>query len=359
MKAKMNHVILLVVVLAFGSGAAWRFNNAKLPSDTVHWEMVTPGIFQKDTCVDGKPDARIDDRHDFFAVQEHLHETPTKDRQAVIRNGEAVGMLFPCKAAYEAYLTNKLTHGEKETLDPKNPFAKQVVPPGESQTAFLIREDLIATAAHWPLGEQKKPCREGDPLIVAFGLAITDPEQIADNSWLESPAIKVFEITERVLWDFTLNKNDYAVYRLACSATGLAPLELDLETSAQHGDPIYSWGHPKGLPLKFVDDAQVVDRLGMARRFTCPLDAMPGSSGSPVFNARSHKVIGILSGGNTSDYTTTIPKQVVHNKYHRHGCKCPREQKYGTKLTRVFRLKAIAPQLNQVFQQAPNSPDCQ
>ncbi len=59
-------------------------------------------------------------------------------------------------------------------------------------------------------------------------------------------------------------------------------------------------GHPNGLPLKVADSASVL-RNDEPRSFDTDLDAFQGNSGSPVFDAASRKVIGIVSHGHADN----------------------------------------------------------
>lgn len=321
--------------------------------------MHVPGIFQKDTCVDGSPDARIDDRHDYYGVTEHLWLESEAYRSHVLSNGEAVGMLFPCMQAFEQYKQELVLHGEKESLSGQSLFAQQIVPSCETQTAFLIRGDMIATAGHWPKGPAKAPCGKSDGLVVVFGLRIDDPQDRTSGAYVSGDQVKAYRIKDCLSWNHALNTSDYAVYRLECAVPDIVPVKLDLQHKAQIGDEIYSWGHPKGLPLKFVDDAQVFNRLGSKKTFRSPLDAMPGSSGSPVFNARSHKVVGILSGGVTTNYNNQVPRKVVAHVYHKPGCTCPQNGSTGVHFTRIWRVMAAGQTFDSLIYKTRFIPPCQ
>ena len=58
-------------------------------------------------------------------------------------------------------------------------------------------------------------------------------------------------------------------------------------------------GHPSGLPLKYADGARVFETEN--DYFSTNLDTFGGNSGSPVFNADTLEVEGILVRGDT-DY---------------------------------------------------------
>jgi len=62
--------------------------------------------------------------------------------------------------------------------------------------------------------------------------------------------------------------------------------------------PVHIIGHPVGLPAKYAAGAQVRDNSSAAY-FVANLDSFGGNSGSPVFNAETHFVEGVLVRGDT------------------------------------------------------------
>lgn len=61
-------------------------------------------------------------------------------------------------------------------------------------------------------------------------------------------------------------------------------------------DRFYAFGHPFGLPLKFIPDGEILDYRGYNT-----LDLFQGNSGSPIFDGQSLEIIGIHSAGMNSD----------------------------------------------------------
>ncbi|MBL7797340.1 MAG: trypsin-like peptidase domain-containing protein [Saprospiraceae bacterium] len=100
-----------------------------------------------------------------------------------------------------------------------------------------------------------------------------DGKQRGDMAWVR--AIPYFEgITYPFLWN------------------GLAPM---LENTCPH---IYGLGHGLGLPMKLSFGGRVQDMTynGTSAMFTCDMNILPGSSGSPIFDANTHRLLGIVSG---------------------------------------------------------------
>lgn len=82
---------------------------------------------------------------------------------------------------------------------------------------------------------------------------------------------------------------------------GLAPKLENPETA------IYALGHGLGLPMKLSFGGWVQDLMykGTSAMFTCDMNILPGSSGSPVFDANTHRLLGIVSGLHKI-YTDTV-----------------------------------------------------
>ncbi|MDB6137609.1 MAG: hypothetical protein JWO94_681 [Verrucomicrobiaceae bacterium] len=88
------------------------------------------------------------------------------------------------------------------------------------------------------------------------------------------------------------------------------------------GTAVYALGYPCALPLKLSPGAEVKllddpERQKEMRRFhwfIANVDAYGGSSGSPVFNTKTHKVEGLLTGGFTTSDFAIIPFGANCNK---------------------------------------------
>ena len=78
----------------------------------------------------------------------------------------------------------------------------------------------------------------------------------------------------------------------------LLPLDQAIPTIPKYPEeknpPIYSCGHGLGLPLLLHFDSHVIYRGDFF--FNVCLDFFGGNSGSPIFDARTHRLIGILAG---------------------------------------------------------------
>lgn len=89
---------------------------------------------------------------------------------------------------------------------------------------------------------------------------------------------------------------DFAVVRLDRNVTGRVPAPVQAASGIPLNTPLYVLGHPSGLPTKVAGNARVLGN-GSPFYFSANLDTFGGNSGSPVFNASTNRVVGILVRG--------------------------------------------------------------
>ncbi|MBI3117089.1 MAG: trypsin-like peptidase domain-containing protein, partial [Candidatus Hydrogenedentes bacterium] len=171
---------------------------------------------------------------------------------------------------------------------PGEPFTDQ--PTAAFCTAFQVGHDLIATAGHCVSYDV------GDPSALAFvfGFIMTDA----------ATAVVTFDASQ-VYWgneviDYQVSDADYAIVRVdrPITAPGAAPLPIRRMGTVPEGTQIGVIGHPWGLPLKLAfGETTTVQDSSPDEFFIANLDTYGGNSGSPVFNAESGLVEGILVRG--------------------------------------------------------------
>ena len=156
--------------------------------------------------------------------------------------------------------------------------------------------------------------------------------------------------------------DDWAVVRLDRAVTGRAPLAIRRSGSVALNDSLYVVGHPSGLPVKLAGGASVRNN-SPATYFEANLDTYGGNSGSPVFNAVTGEVEGILVRGNTDYVLNSSLGCYTSNVCPDTGC--PGGLGWED-VTRTSRFSSLVPALvdcsaNGVCQSAcaPNTdPDC-
>lgn len=177
------------------------------------------------------------------------------------------------------------------------PFRDQ--PTSAFCTAFLVGEDLVVSAGH---------CDDALSMVgtrFVFGFDMTD----AETAVTSFTADQVYQGVEIVAQSFsqqsidlqTFDVPDYVVVRLdrPVTAPGAVPLEVRRSGSVAVGTQIGVIGHPFGLPKKiaFGNATTVRESVDTEVMFITNLDTYAGNSGSPVFNAATGVVEGVLSLG--------------------------------------------------------------
>ncbi len=153
-------------------------------------------------------------------------------------------------------------------------------------SGFLISDDVLVTAGHC-ITEQK----DCDDHLWVFDYDLkTSKRQTLKKS--NTAACK--EILETKFDDG--GWIDYAVIRLEKKFPERNVLKIRQQGEVEKGTPVVMIGYPSGLPMKLTKNAEVwhTDDEWV---FSANLDAFSGNSGSPVFNARTKEVEGILVRG--------------------------------------------------------------
>jgi len=194
-----------------------------------------------------------------------------------------------------AFSTLKVkNYGKSFNLYEGEAFCEQPVTVGRVCTGFLVKKDVIATAAHCVLGYALSD------LCFVFGFQMLDPYKPVtqvpnENIYKGSKIIACSYLPEGNRSDWALVKLDREVERQEIVALSKDEIKRD--------QPVYVMGYPAGLPLKYAPGAKV--RGFKENFFSADLDTYMGSSGSPVFNADTHEVIGIVVHGDTRDFRWT------------------------------------------------------
>ena len=170
----------------------------------------------------------------------------------------------------------------------------------------LVGEDLVLTAAHCVKTEDAckntklvfgfKVSEEGQP-----GVYDIPSSDVYSCSKIEA---KFYHKTDTITGVQGQNAgSDYAVIRLDRKVKNHKPLAVNFGPQMKNGEGIFVIGYPVGIPLKVADGAKI-RRNDMAAYYSTDLDTFGGNSGSPVFNARTNLIEGILVRGGT-DFVRT------------------------------------------------------
>ena len=182
---------------------------------------------------------------------------------------------------------SEYTYGGYPVCDGE-PFANQ--PLGAFCTGFMVGSDLIATAGHCI----DTPDLVGTKFVFGFAMANeTTPVLTFQNNQVYTG----IEIVGRKLE----GDDDYAIVRVdrPITAPKATPLPIREEGEIGVGENVGVIGHPVGLPMKiaFGENTVVTRNDDAAVYFWANTDTYGGNSGSPVFNATTGVVEGILVRG--------------------------------------------------------------
>jgi V8-like Glu-specific endopeptidase len=185
-------------------------------------------------------------------------------------------------------------YGKSFNLCDSEPFREQPILSGWLCTGVLVKEDIIATAAHCA---NKKTVRD---LRFVFGYHMSNPEKAVKYLHPDN----IYKGKEIIGREYT-GKNaepEWTLVKLDRKVEGQVPVALSRE-DIFYGQQAYVIGYPLGLPLKVAPGAQVCDISKTC--FAATLDIYMGNSGSPVFCSETHEVIGIAIHGDTRDFRWT------------------------------------------------------
>lgn len=245
----------------------------------------------------------VDDRRDFFEI----------DDTRVLNNQRAVASLFVDSHVTQTDAgTFKLSTQPLKSLRdlcPGQAYAMQ--PTGAFGSGFLVAPDVIATAGH------NTQYLSRDRMRCVFGFRMESEQVVQD----EIVAEDVFSVVDVIAPEEIGRSTDWALLRLDRPVHHRSPLRIRMQGRVSDDTPVYIIGHPDGLPLKYAGGATVTGNDPGAI-FLANLDAYGGNSGSPVFNAITHDVEGVLVGG-APDYSFN-PETMCNEALH-----CPLDPTLG------------------------------
>ncbi|WP_442845320.1 trypsin-like peptidase domain-containing protein [Leeuwenhoekiella sp. H156] len=144
-------------------------------------------------------------------------------------------------------------------------------------TGFLIAPDILVTAGHCI-----ETLDDAEGYVWVFDYTSTMKFDPANGALNLDPndVYEVAEVLSAKLDEFT--DDDYSVLRLN-RKSNRRPYRFRTGGDIAEGTGINTIGSPTGLPLKFSENAEVVD-ASPVNWFKSDIDSFPGNSGGPVFD---------------------------------------------------------------------------
>ncbi|MBF0316374.1 MAG: trypsin-like peptidase domain-containing protein [Oligoflexia bacterium] len=203
-------------------------------------------------------------------------------------------------------------------------FRDQVTP--AHCTGFLVAPDIVITAGHCI--KNQDDCSEN-----SFAFDFND-ESTRKNEKGETiffiKSSDVYHCKEVVAqrYDPTMvDMRDFSIIRLDRKVTDRVPLKVRREGRISETEELVLVGHPWGMPMKIATGASI-RKNDNDIFFTATTDSFKGNSGSPVFNAKSGEVEGVLVRGEV-DYEYDDSLNCIKVKV------CKEEECMGEDVTRT------------------------
>ncbi|HTV24834.1 MAG TPA: serine protease [Polyangiaceae bacterium] len=181
-------------------------------------------------------------------------------------------------------VTTRLQATTGKPLCEGEPFATQ--PALSACSGVLIADDLVLTAGH---------CTNGcsTDLRFVFDYALTP-----GGSLQTLTSDDVYRCDSAIADHDDSTGLDYAIVHLNRPVVNRTPAPVRASSDPlAAGTGLIMTGHPWRMPLKITDNAAVRGDTPNGTRFVANLDAIQGNSGSGVFDATSHELLGILVRG--------------------------------------------------------------
>ncbi|HAH32958.1 MAG TPA: serine protease [Elusimicrobia bacterium] len=273
-----------------------------------------------------------DNRMDFFSVPADIQ----KLSDSVVSFWDTKKAVFDPLSKTFTLTTEKF--GDKLNLCPEEKFREQ--PIGAFCSGSLVGADLVITAGHC-LADQIK-C---DNTKLIFGYAVKKEGGQAPTRITEKEVYNCRKIVKRFQGAEPVDISsasasglgpDYALIQLDRKVKGHQALTINRKKDLKRGDSILVIGHPVGLPLKVSGGATVRD-TAPAGYFVTDLDTFGGNSGSPVFNAKTKLVEGILVRGD-EDFMQSPAGCTTMATYSQSGGR-------GEDVTKISELQTAIPKL--------------
>lgn len=237
-----------------------------------------------------------DDRRDWYELDDPAQLRAAESTVALFRFN-TLGRLRDGSIS----LRSTSTYGASQNLCVDEPYRAQ--PDSAFCSGFLVAPDVIATAGHCVASAQD--CAS---IAFVFGYRMLDAQR-ANTTFAAGDVY----FCRAVLGRQESSASDWALIRVDRAAAGRAPLPLRRSGSVSLGAPLVVMGHPSGIPLKIAGNASVRSNRAAAY-FEANLDTYAGNSGSPVLDARTLTVEGILVRGNEDFVTDARRRCRVSNR---------------------------------------------
>lgn len=191
-------------------------------------------------------------------------------------------------------MLNTKKFSETYSLCACEPFYNEPVCAGFSCTAVLVAKNIIATAPHFVNQNNL------EKLCFFFGFIMVNP--LKAITWI--PVKDIYygvNILHQSHDDNNSNNScsDWVLVQLDRNVKGREIASLS-SVPVFNDQPIYVFGHPCGLPLKYTAGGKITSIK--KNHFKSKISLYNCNSGSPTFCAETHEMIGLVSASDPIDF---------------------------------------------------------
>jgi V8-like Glu-specific endopeptidase len=203
-----------------------------------------------------------------------------KERLKTIRDGSSYTLADHIK-----------TLGDTYNLCEEENFRNQ--PATAMCTGFLISPNHVMTAGHCYGNSEQSIEERCESSYWVFDYYVTNQ----DNPFeIEMAAENVYNCAKVVAHKYDNRGLDYAIVELDRPVLNRTPFKLNLDHPVSLNQELVIMGFPWGLPGKIAENSRVLN-IDDPNYFAANLDSFQGNSGSPIINANTFEVEGILVRG--------------------------------------------------------------
>ncbi|MEA3306167.1 MAG: serine protease [Elusimicrobiota bacterium] len=275
----------------------------------------------------------VDDREDYYEMPNNLKALANS----------TVSLWHTSRLQFEketnSYRIFTSTFGNDYNLCPGVKFREQQR--GASCSGALVGENLILTAGHCVQDERR--CKN---TAFIFDYIVKSPKA---GHITNIPAENVYFCSKLMTQEnqhttvtnngqsVTTHGPDLAIIKLARKVKDRKPIGINRKDNIKKGAPVFTMGHPKGLPLKLSQNARVVKEVTKELAyFKTNLDGFHGNSGGAVFNTETLLIEGILVRGDSGDFLQTFDGCYIYKVR-------PENAGYGADVTKINLLTDFIP----------------
>ncbi len=239
--------------------------------------------------------------HEYYQVPENLKKM-ADSTVAFVRKDSLY--FDPVKKAFRIKDLVKLS--DSGNLDENEDFASQNKLANCS--GAYVGKGLVMTAGHC-VSEDQKSSDYFNNFFMVFGWKY-EKEGTPVMDFPVDAVYAIKKIETRAYEGYSEdNKRDFALVSMDREPAGRQPLALENDQQPRVGQKVFTIGYPLGLAVKIDDPDQAQVYTLSKNVFQTNLDVFGGSSGGPVFDSATGRIIGIAITAVGTEYSYELKQE--------------------------------------------------